>query len=220
MPDIEQNECEKEQERSESKKFHVLFNDNTVPSDKKSKRANILDYVEVFVIAICFVIVLFSFSGIRLCTVSGPSMEKTLYNNERLITSDILYTPKRNDIVVFHQTGEYSFNEPIVKRVIGVAGDTVTVEYEKNDVIVTVTDSEGNVTVLEEEYKYIDEKSYNPYPLPTTVTVEEGTVFVMGDNRYNSADSRDERIGLVDTRRILGKVIFRISPFSRFGLVK
>ena len=213
MPDIEHNEYSKEQSPA-------LLSDNALTPDKKNKLSNFLDYIEVFVIAICFVILLFSFSGIRLCTVSGPSMEKTLYNKEKLITSNINYTPERNDIIVFHQTGDYSFNEPIVKRVIGVAGDTVNVKYEKNDVIVTVTDSDGNVTVLEEDYQYIDENSYNPYPLPTTVTVEEGTVFVMGDNRYNSADSRDGRIGLVDTRRILGKVIFRISPFSRLGIVK
>ncbi len=213
MPDIEHNEYSKEQSPA-------LLSDNALTPDKKNKLSNFLDYIEVFVIAICFVILLFSFSGIRLCTVSGPSMEKTLYNKEKLITSNINYTPERNDIIVFHQTGDYSFNEPIVKRVIGVAGDTVNVKYEKNDVIVTVTDSDGNVTVLEEDYQYIDGNSYNPYPLPTTVTVEEGTVFVMGDNRYNSADSRDGRIGLVDTRRILGKVIFRISPFSRLGIVK
>ena len=213
MSDIENNEALNEQSPA-------LSSDAVIPPDKKSKLSNFLDYVEVFVIAICFVILIFSFSGIRLCTVSGPSMEKTLYNNEKIITSNILYTPKRNDIVVFHQTGEFSFNEPIVKRVIGVAGDTVTVEYEKNNVIVTVTDSEGKSTVLKEDYQYIDKSSYNPYPFPTKVTVEEGTVFVMGDNRYNSADSRDNRIGLVDTRRILGKVVFRISPFSRLGIVK
>lgn len=213
MSNIDQNEISKE-------RSPALFNDDAISPERKSKFSNILDYVEVFVIAVCFVIVLFSFTGIRLCTVKGPSMEKTLYNNEKLITSNILYTPQRNDIIVFHQTGDYTFNEPIVKRVIGVAGDTVNVSYEDHNVIVTITDGDGNVTVLQEDYKYIDEKTYNPYPLPTTVKVEEGTVFVLGDNRHNSADSRDSRIGLVDTRRILGKVVFRISPFSRFGTVK
>ena len=187
--------------------------------NQNSTIKNIIDYVEVVVLAICFVIALFSFSGIRMCTVSGPSMEQTLYNNEKLITSDVLYSPKRGDIVVFHQTGENRFNEPIVKRIIGVEGDTVNVEYGYQTVVVTVTDSDGNVSVLEEDYQYIDTESYNPYSTPITVKVEEGTVFVMGDNRYHSADSRDSRIGLVDTRRILGKVIFRISPFSRFGTI-
>ncbi len=211
MSDFEQNEVFDENFPAPSKKTH--------PSDKNTFFSNILDYVEIFVFAICFVIVLFSFSGIRLCTVSGPSMEQTLYNNEKIVTSDIFYTPKRGDIVVFHQTGNNSFNEPIVKRVIGVAGDTVNVQYGYQTITVTVTDAEGNVTVLEEDYQYIDTSSYNPYHIPTTVKVEEGTIFVMGDNRYHSADSRDSRIGLVDTRRVLGKVIFRISPLARFGLV-
>lgn len=215
MSDFEQNENLNEHSPVLSIESDVLPDKN-----KSFKFSNALDYVEIFVFAICAVILIFSFSGIRLCTVNGPSMEKTLYNNEKLITSNLFYTPERNDIIVFHQTGEYSFNEPIVKRVIGVAGDTVNVNYGKDTVIVTVTDRDGNTKVLEEDYQYIDKGSLNPYHLPTTVVVEEGTVFVMGDNRYNSADSRDARIGLVDTRRILGKVVFRISPFSRFGIVK
>jgi len=113
---------------------------------------------------------------------------------------------------------------PVYTDLVRLNGETATefddaltsagIDYKKE------SDSEGNTTVLQEDYQYIDETSYNPYPLPTTVKVEEGTVFVMGDNRYHSADSRDSRIGLVDTRRILGKVVFRISPFSRLGIVK
>ena len=214
MSDLEQNEVLEDSFPAPS--------ENTNPTGTENKNSffsNALDYVEIFVFAICFVILLFSFSGIRLCTVSGPSMEQTLYNGEKLITSDIFYTPKRGDIVVFHQTGDDSFNEPIVKRVIGVAGDTVNVQYEPQNVIITVTDAQGNVTVLEEDYQYIDASAYNPYSMPMTVKVEEGTIFVVGDNRYHSADSRDPRIALVDTRRVLGKVVFRISPFSRFGVV-
>lgn len=214
MSDFEQNELLEDNSPAPSENM-----ESSSGEKKNSFFSNALDYVEIFVFAICFVIFLFSFSGIRLCTVSGPSMEQTLYNGERLITSDIFYTPKRGDVVVFHQTGDNSFNEPIVKRVIGVAGDTVSVRYEFQNVIVTVTDAEGNVTVLEEDYQYIDTSSYNPYSLPLTVKVEEGKIFVMGDNRYHSADSRDTRIGLVDNRRVLGKVIFRISPISRFGTV-
>ena len=184
---------------------------------KSTVVSDILDYLEIFVLAICVVIVIFSFSGFRLCTVSGPSMENTLFHGERLITSGYLTEPKRNDIIVFHQTSDMGgFNEPIVKRVIAVAGDTVHINYQTWTV--TVTDAEGNVQILEEPYRKLE--GSNPYsPLPITVYVEEGTVFVMGDNRNHSADSRDGRIGLVDTRRILGKVVFRITPFSRFGTV-
>jgi signal peptidase I len=193
-----------------------------VPTPQKKKStlvADLLDYIEIFVVAICVVIAIFCFSGIRLCTVDGPSMENTLLHNEKLITSNLFYTPKRGDIVVFHQTSDEpgGYNKPIVKRVIGVAGDTVRIDYRTWTV--TVTDKDGNVTVVDEPYRKLVDG--NPYPsMPVTVYVEEGTVFVMGDNRNHSADSRSDKIGLVDTRRILGKVILRVTPFDRFGTVE
>ncbi len=190
------------------------------PGKKKSTVvADLLDYIEIFVVAVCIVVALFSFSGFRLCTVSGPSMENTLVHNEKLITSDLFYTPARGDVVVFHLTSDNpnGYNEPIVKRVIGVAGDTVRIDYRTWTV--TVTDKDGNVTVVDEPYRKVVDG--NPYPsTPISVYVEEGTVFVMGDNRNHSADSRDARIGLVDTRCILGKVILRVTPLSRFGAVE
>ena len=188
------------------------------PKKKSTLIADLLDYIEIFVVAVCVVVAIFSFSGFRLCTVSGPSMENTLYHNEKLITSNLFYTPRRGDVVVFHQTSDspYGFNEPIVKRVIGVPGDTVEINY--STWTVTVTDKDGNVTVVDEPYRKVVDG--NPYPAkPLRVYVEEGTVFVMGDNRNHSADSRDARIGLVDSRRILGKVVLRITPMDRFGPV-
>lgn len=195
-------------------------NETALSPKKKMSRviADLLDYIEIFVIAVCVVISLFCFSGVRLCTVSGPSMENTLIHNEKLITASLFYTPQRGDIIVFHQTSDSpgGFNEPIVKRVIGVAGDTVHIDHRTYTV--TVTDQDGNVTVLDEPYQKIDGASR--YPSTMTFFVEEGTVFVMGDNRNHSADSRDARIALVDTRRILGKVIFRVTPLDRFGAVE
>ena len=188
------------------------------PKKKNQWIHDLLDYIEIFVVAIGIVIAIFSFSGFRLCTVSGPSMENTLIHNEKLITSNLFYTPERGDIVVFHQTSDApnGFNEPIVKRVIGVAGDTVSIDYRTWTV--TVTDKDGNVTVVDEPYRKVVDG--NPYPsTPISVYVEEGTVFVLGDNRNHSADSRDARIGLVDTRRILGKVVLRVTPLDRFGSV-
>lgn len=190
-----------------------------MPKKNGTLVADILDYIEIFVVAVCVVVAIFSFSGFRLCTVDGPSMENTLLHNEKLITSDFFYTPERGDIVVFHQTSDSvnGFNKPIVKRIIGVAGDTVHIDYRTWTV--TVTDKDGNVTVVEEPYRKVVDS--NPYSsAPVTVYVEEGTVFVMGDNRNHSADSRDARIGLVDTRRILGKVVLRVTPLDQFGPVK
>jgi signal peptidase I len=184
---------------------------NTNPAIK-----SIIEQVELFVLVLAVMIFVFSFV-LRTCKVSGDSMDDTLINNENVLVSNIAYTPERGDIIVFHQTGtgEYDYNEPIVKRVIGVAGDTVEIEHLKDSMIVTITDSDGNSTILKEDYIKYDYPSYSN----STTYVEEGTVFVLGDNRSHSGDSRLSSIGLVDTRRILGKVFFRVTPFSRFGVI-
>ena len=189
--------------------------DNGTPK-KNGFMKGLIEQVELVVIVFVIIVLLFSFAA-RVCQVSGDSMRDTLYNGENVVVSDVFYTPQRGDIIVFHQTGESAndYNEPIVKRVIGVAGDTVKVEHLRDGMRVTVTDSEGNSTVLDEDYIRYEYPTYSD----SITYVEEGTVFVMGDNRSDSSDSRSMRIGLVDTRRILGKVVVRVTPFSRFGKV-
>ena len=193
----------------------------TTPSSKNkpgSFTIGFIEQVELIVIAFVAIVLMFSFL-FRTCRVSGPSMENTLLDSETVITTNLFYTPERNDIIVFHQTGtdEDDLNEPVVKRIIGLPGDTVTVQYFTNKMIVTVIDKDGNKTVLDEPYIKYEGQRYWMYN--SSFYVEEGTVFVMGDNRSNSLDSRSAEIGLVDTRRILGKVIFRVTPFSRMGSV-
>ena len=189
--------------------------DNGTPK-KNGFMKGLIEQVELVVIVFVIIVLLFSFAA-RVCQVSGDSMRDTLYNGENVVVSDVFYTPQRGDIIVFHQTGESAndYNEPIVKRVIGVAGDTVKVEHLRDGMRVTVTDSDGNSTVLDEDYIRYEYPTYSD----SITYVEEGTVFVMGDNRSDSSDSRSMRIGLVDTRRILGKVVVRVTPFSRFGKV-
>ena len=187
------------------------------PSQEPSKSPvirDLLDYLGIMVLALCLVISLFSFSGLRLCTVDGDSMLNTLYNGERLVTWGLFYSPQREDIIVFHQTSEEypTLNKPIVKRVIGLPGDTVYINRLNQKA--TVIDNNGNIVLSEEGLPGIPNSIYY-----SGYRVDDGHVFVMGDNRYNSLDSRSTQIGLVDQRRILGKVIYRLTPFSRMGTV-
>lgn len=184
----------------------------SVPFESFAK--NIFDYVEIFVAAIFAVMLMFTFV-FRLCRVDGPSMENTLVDGERLVISNLFYEPDYGDIVVFHQTSASvdAFNEPIIKRVIAKAGDKVYIDFDTWSLYI-------NDKLVVEDYKKL-EGFYTlkaDYDFP--VEVPEGCVFVMGDNRNNSSDSRNSEIGFVDERRILGRVIFRITPLDRFGNVK
>jgi len=177
----------------------------------------LLDYVEIFVFAVCAVILVFSFF-VKLCKVKGPSMENTLFDGELLLISDVLYEPERGDVIVFHQTGY--LNEPIVKRVIATGGETVDIDF--STWTITVTDVDGNTITLDESYIYLDPVYTALLPSYPSIHCEvpEGELFVMGDNRYHSTDSRSNIIGTVDERRVLGKVIFRLTPLDKIGTVK
>ncbi len=189
-----------------------------LPKPKKSSfTKELVDYIEMLVSVFLITIVIFSFC-FRLCTVKGPSMEKTLIDGERVIISDLFYEPKYGDIVVFHDTD--TLNEPVVKRVIAVSGEKVKITYTLKDMTVEVTHNDGSTEKLSETYIQYD-FSQLPYNYKNSeYTVPEGMLFVMGDNRSHSMDSRDPRIEFVDERSVLGKVILRITPFSKIGIVK
>lgn len=168
---------------------------------------NLFDILEIFVFTVAIVLLISSFF-FRHSEVDGGSMDMTLSHGEHLIISDLFYTPERGDIVVFE---DYSLDKkiPIVKRVIGIAGDTVKVENENGVCIVYV-----NGERLEEDYAFTD--SYDMHPSGEW-TVEDGEVFVLGDHRNVSWDSRS--FGTINTESILGKVILRFYPFDKFGEV-
>ena len=183
--------------------------------------SSLLEYVEILVLSVCAVLLIFTF-GIRLCRVNGNSMMRTLHHNEMLLTVSLAEV-EAGDIIVFHQTSEINdtFNEPIVKRVIATGGEHVHIDYDAKKVYVSSDETFTEDEVIDESaYAYFTNDFWR-FRGATDYQVPEGHLFVMGDNRNNSADSRDALlVGFVDERRVLGKVLLRIMPLNAFGKVE
>lgn len=191
--------------------------------ERKDKvKADIYDWIEVFVSALAIVVIMLSFV-LRIVTVKGHSMERTLSDSQVVVMSNMFYTPAQGDIIVIQQNGGY-FETPIVKRVIATGGQTLSIDFEKWEVKV-----DGNV-IDESSYVYFRntsmdvEEYYSVYDayLDTNgvMTVPEGYLFVMGDNRNESSDSRSIYVGFVRESEVLGKVVFRMFPINKIGAVK
>ena len=161
------------------------------------------DVVEVLVASLACIVLLFTFL-FRVVGVEGDSMMDTLYGGDRLILCPALSSPDRGDIVVINRYTK----EPLIKRVIGVAGDTVEIDEEQHRVRI-------NGVLLDEPYIHVP--TYPEGMAGKTVEIPDGKVFVLGDNRVASLDSRS--IGLIDEGDILGKAVFRILPFDRIGSI-
>ena len=180
---------------------------------------DLYEWMQALVCSVLVVVLLFTFV-VRLIGVDGHSMVPTLQDGDRLLVlNSILYDDYQyGDIVVLRK--ESFLAEPIVKRVIATGGQTVDIDFETGSVYV---DGE----LLKEDY--INELTFLEEGTEFPLTVPEGSIFVMGDNRNNSNDSRDYRLGTVDTRYVIGKAVFLAFPgtdestgerdFGRIGVI-
>ena len=189
--------------------------------ESNSLQSSLLMYLHdlIYMIAVVMVVFMLLF---RIVIVSGTSMYSTLYDGDwLLVTGSVLYKdPQVGDIIV---ASKDSFNdgEPIIKRVIATEGQTVDIDFEAGIVYV-------DGVALQEDYTYTPTNVQEGNAFP--ITIAEGCIFVMGDNRNNSRDSRHPDIGMIDTREVLGKAIFLMFPgvaedtdsrdFDRIGALK
>ena len=177
----------------------------------------LVEWGDSIIRALIIIIFILAFVG-QTCTVVGNSMLNTLHDGEKLVISNLFYTPKENDIIVFHQTG--ALNEPVVKRIIATENKWVRIDFDRGLVYVSTDDFIDETDLIDESsYAYLDVGSYKMKGIKE-YHIPEDHVFVMGDNRNNSTDSRSDYIGFVNEKTILGKVIFRLYPYDNFGFVK
>ncbi len=183
-------------------------------AQKKSVAKDLFEWVEMIVLSACAVLLLFTFV-VRPAFVDGRSMENTLHDKELLLISDIGFAPEHGDVIVFQKINS-THPAPIVKRVIATEGETVDIDFDTWTV--TVTDINGEARVLDEsDYRKLTTDQRVTSDLDYPLTVGEGELFVMGDNRNHSLDSRSSAIGLVKEEEIIGKVLCRIFPLNKFG---
>ncbi len=160
----------------------------------------VYDTASIMATAVITIMFVFTFF-FRIAGVVGPSMIPTLQDGDKLMVSAFVNEPKKGDVIIITQPND--FHEPIVKRIIALPGQIVDINFEKGFVYV-------DGVLLNEPY--IQGNTTDKFDKDFPLTVPEGSVFVMGDNREHSTDSRSSQIGFVEENYILGKVIGRISP--------
>ena len=174
---------------------------------KPSLKDEVFDWMLEIVTAVVVLLLVFTFA-LRTVDVYGTSMLPTLHHGEKLLLNRFLYTPEYGDIVVI--TKPCDGDEPLIKRIIATENQEVDIDFEKGIVYV-------DGVALKEDYTLAP--TNRKFDVTFPCVVPEGCVFVLGDNRNGSKDSRDGSVGMVDERYILGEVIFRITPFDKMGKI-
>lgn len=237
MDAIDPEEYKKALESTEKKKFeedispievkstrHLELQQREAENKESAHTAanEVFDWLESILTAVITIVLIFTFV-IRINTVDGDSMNPTLTAGQKLVVSDLFYTPDYNDIVIV-QAAKLDGGKPIVKRIIGLPGDTIRIDFESGTVY-----RNGAALPLETRSGIIYEDGHAINTVTTLrqdmlsnvdYTVPEGSYFVMGDNRNNSKDSRLlSVIGFIDKNYIAGRAVFSIFPFNTFGFM-
>ena len=163
------------------------------------------DLTRTIIFVFAFMSVIFTFI-IRDANVVGNSMLDTLHSDDKILMTNFMYKPKCGDIVAIN--AENQIEKRIIKRVIATEGQTLVIDYSKNAVYV------DGVQIDEPYVSSTTREPSNPLQIP--YVIPEGYIFVMGDNRIISLDSRDKSIGLVSVNDVIGKAQFIVYPFDRF----
>ena len=169
-----------------------------------NRNKGILEWYDALAVAVAVIALIFTFV-IRIVQVDGSSMNPSLFDGERILIATFLQ-PDYGDVVIIDSYIPYG--KPLVKRVIGMTGDTIDIDFQTGIVY-------RNGQALSEPYTAEPTWTYEGVDFP--LAVPEGCLFIMGDNRNNSKDSRDAEIGCVDTRDVLGVAIWRLLPFGKMG---
>ncbi len=198
-------------------KIDTSFADNEPPKKEKlDLKKELIEWLGVVASALIIVVILFGFV-FRVAIISGDSMKNTLIDRDVVVISNFNYKPKQGDIVVVSRNAENTpesmreENGPIIKRVIATEFQIVNIDFETGTVYI------DNMPLDE---PYISTPTLQKYDIEFPVTVPEGHIFVLGDNREVSLDSRSSRIGeggMIDTRYVLGHAVYRIFPFDKMG---
>ncbi len=194
------------------------LNEQIIPDEKQSGSVytEFFDWITfIFSCVLCFII-LFTVLA-RVITVDGESMLPTLQDKNMLLVSDVGYTPQHEDVVIVYAPSLYNklsndYGKTIVKRVIGLPGDKIRIDFGKGIVY-------RNGEALDEPYTNTLTNIQQSFPNNKEVTVPENRIFVLGDNRNDSKDSRSYDIGMIDVRYVIGKSLVRVWPFDKLGLV-
>jgi len=177
------------------------------PAEKLGKE--LYDWMQCLITAMVVCVIVFIFL-VRVIDVRGTSMNPTLNNGDKMLVSSLFYTPKAGDVVVFKKN-EYDPDRALVKRVIATEGQEINIDF---DLGIVYVDGEP----IKEDY--IMELTHTKIDFIGPKTVPDGCVFVMGDNRNASTDSRKTEIGMVDSRLILGKAYMVIYPLQAMRAIE